>query len=77
MVTDVNGSAINALIIYLNPHLFQSTKDVIREFADDNVCYLELRSTPRPCQESGMTAESYVRAVLRGYITEIVANYWR
>ena len=27
--------------------IFQVTKDVIKEFADDGVKYLELRSTPR------------------------------
>lgn len=42
------------------------TKDVIKDFADDGVKYLELRSTPRASPESGMTARSYVEAVLEG-----------
>ena len=29
------------------------TKDVIREFAEDGVRYLELRSTPRDVQQTG------------------------
>lgn len=36
---------------------------VIRDFADDGVVYLELRTTPR-ATDSGMTASSYVLAVL-------------
>ncbi|ELU13338.1 hypothetical protein CAPTEDRAFT_219075 [Capitella teleta] len=41
------------------------TNDVIREFAqDDNVKYIELRTTPRAMPATGMTKESYVRAVL-------------
>ncbi|KAJ3342558.1 hypothetical protein HDU93_001945 [Gonapodya sp. JEL0774] len=37
---------------------------VIDEFAKDGVRYLELRSTPRANEKSGMTKESYVRAIL-------------
>uniref|UniRef100_F6ZXC8 N6-Methyl-AMP deaminase n=1 Tax=Monodelphis domestica TaxID=13616 RepID=F6ZXC8_MONDO len=42
------------------------TKDVIKEFADDGVKYLELRSTPREENTTGMTKKSYVEAVLEG-----------
>ncbi|KAK9877446.1 hypothetical protein WA026_018556 [Henosepilachna vigintioctopunctata] len=44
--------------------VYLATKNVIREFYDDNVIYLELRTTPR--EEVGiMTAESYVEAVVK------------
>ncbi|XP_063053148.1 adenosine deaminase-like protein [Engraulis encrasicolus] len=39
-------------------------KDVIKEFADDGVKYLELRSTPREDPKSGMTKRRYVETVL-------------
>ncbi|XP_074863001.1 N6-Methyl-AMP deaminase isoform X2 [Carettochelys insculpta] len=42
------------------------TKDVIREFAADGVKYLELRSTPREENGTGMTKRTYVEAVLEG-----------
>ncbi|XP_060116056.1 adenosine deaminase-like protein [Heteronotia binoei] len=42
------------------------TKDVIREFAADGVKYLELRSTPREEQTTGMTKRAYVETVLEG-----------
>ncbi|NWT65945.1 ADAL protein, partial [Prunella himalayana] len=42
------------------------TKDVIREFADDGVKYLELRSTPREENSTGMTKRMYVETVLEG-----------
>lgn len=45
--------------------VYQVTYDVIHEFCDDNVQYLELRSTPREVTETGMTKELYVDAVLR------------
>ncbi|XP_033109542.1 adenosine deaminase-like protein isoform X2 [Anneissia japonica] len=41
------------------------TYDVIKEFANDNVRYLELRSTPRDVPSTGMTKQSYVEAVLQ------------
>ncbi|XP_078711025.1 N6-Methyl-AMP deaminase [Lampetra fluviatilis] len=40
------------------------TKDVIREFHQDGVKYLELRSTPREEKSTGLTRRSYVDAVL-------------
>ncbi|XP_071479126.1 N6-Methyl-AMP deaminase-like [Diadema antillarum] len=42
------------------------TQDVIREFAEDGVRYLELRSTPRDIPEHGMTKKLYIDAVLKG-----------
>ncbi|EDL28034.1 mCG11969, isoform CRA_a [Mus musculus] len=42
------------------------TKDVIKEFADDGVKYLELRSTPREENATGMTRKTYVESVLEG-----------
>ncbi|XP_038073825.1 adenosine deaminase-like protein isoform X2 [Patiria miniata] len=40
------------------------TRNVIREFAEDGVKFLELRSTPRDVPETGMTKRSYIEAVL-------------
>ncbi|KAL0968697.1 hypothetical protein UPYG_G00270340 [Umbra pygmaea] len=40
------------------------SKDVIREFADDGVKYLELRSTPREEKNSGMTKRSYIHTIM-------------
>uniref|UniRef100_A0A7N9IEE9 N6-Methyl-AMP deaminase n=1 Tax=Macaca fascicularis TaxID=9541 RepID=A0A7N9IEE9_MACFA len=42
------------------------TKDVIKEFADDGVKYLELRSTPRRENATGMTKKTYVESILEG-----------
>ncbi|KAM9645087.1 N6-Methyl-AMP deaminase isoform 3-T3 [Trichechus inunguis] len=42
------------------------TKDVIKEFADDGVKYLELRSTPRREDATGMTEKTYVESILEG-----------
>nr|XP_012297788.1 adenosine deaminase-like protein isoform X4 [Aotus nancymaae] len=42
------------------------TKDVIKEFADDGVKYLELRSTPRRDNATGMTKKIYVESILEG-----------
>uniref|UniRef100_A0A8C9MB14 N6-Methyl-AMP deaminase n=1 Tax=Panthera tigris altaica TaxID=74533 RepID=A0A8C9MB14_PANTA len=42
------------------------TKDVIKEFANDGVKYLELRSTPRREDATGMTKKTYVESVLEG-----------
>lgn len=37
----------------------QITKDVIKEFADDGVKYLELRSTPREEKSTGIVCSSF------------------
>ncbi|NXU47498.1 ADAL protein, partial [Turnix velox] len=42
------------------------TKDVIKDFADDGVKYLELRSTPRDENSTGMTKRMYIETVLEG-----------
>lgn len=43
--------------------IYTATYDTIKEFHDDNVIYLELRSTPRA--ENGMTKKEYLLAILR------------
>ncbi|XP_012251017.2 adenosine deaminase-like protein isoform X2 [Athalia rosae] len=40
-----------------------ATEHVIREFHDDNVIYLELRSTPRAIQ-GGMSKKEYIEAII-------------
>ena len=40
-----------------------ATQEVIEAFEADGVRYLELRTTPRTCVETGMNMESYVEAV--------------
>jgi adenosine deaminase len=40
-----------------------ATRNIINEFAKDNVKYLELRTTPRKNDETGMTKHSYLSAV--------------
>ncbi|XP_067849247.1 adenosine deaminase-like protein isoform X2 [Heptranchias perlo] len=45
-------------------HIFMVTKEVIKEFAADGVKYLELRSTPREENSTGMTKRSYVESIL-------------
>ncbi|EHB03314.1 Adenosine deaminase-like protein [Heterocephalus glaber] len=42
------------------------TKDVIKEFADDGIKYLELRSTSRRENATGMTKKTYVESVHQG-----------
>lgn len=44
--------------------IFIATCDVIKEFMDDNVIYLELRSTPRSV-EGQMTKKEYIEAIIR------------
>ena len=53
--------SLNLILIFFD----QVTYDVIHEFHEDNVKYLELRSTPREVPKTGMTRELYVEAVLR------------
>lgn len=43
--------------------VYKATESVINDFAEDNVIYLELRSTPR--SEVDMTKEDYVEAIVR------------
>jgi len=42
----------------------QVTRDVVKEFAADNVKYLELRTTPRDVPATRMTKSSYVASVV-------------
>lgn len=44
------------------PAVQRIAREVLADFAADNVRYLELRTTPRPLQDAG--TEEYVRAVL-------------
>uniref|UniRef100_A0A3Q2CLY4 N6-Methyl-AMP deaminase n=1 Tax=Cyprinodon variegatus TaxID=28743 RepID=A0A3Q2CLY4_CYPVA len=45
--------------------LIKVATDVIKEFAADNVKYLELRSTPRAEKDTGLTKKNYVEAVIK------------
>lgn len=40
-----------------------ATRSVLRDFEADGVRHLEIRTTPRACTESNLTAEEYVRIV--------------
>lgn len=42
--------------------IYLATVDVIKDFAEDNVKYLELRTTPRPIHGA---IETYIETVLR------------
>ncbi|XP_031473593.1 N6-mAMP deaminase-like isoform X3 [Nymphaea colorata] len=42
------------------------TKEVVEDFAAENVVYLELRTTPKTNETIGMTKSSYVEAVMKG-----------
>uniref|UniRef100_A0A1D1Y2R1 Adenosine deaminase-like protein n=1 Tax=Anthurium amnicola TaxID=1678845 RepID=A0A1D1Y2R1_9ARAE len=42
------------------------TKEVVEDFAAENVVYLELRTTPKKNEAKGMTKRSYMKAVLDG-----------
>ncbi|XP_017754595.1 PREDICTED: adenosine deaminase-like protein [Eufriesea mexicana] len=46
--------------------VFHSTYDTVKEFKDDNVIYLELRSTPRAVQGK-MTKQEYVEAIIKAF----------
>ncbi|KAJ8969335.1 hypothetical protein NQ317_014596 [Molorchus minor] len=43
--------------------VYLAAQSVIKDFADDNVRYLELRTTPRA--EDGMTKEEYIESVVK------------
>jgi len=49
----------------------QVAKDVVTDFANDNVIYLELRSTPRANSRTGMMYEYMLTATLQSYYNEI------
>ncbi|XP_070150403.1 N6-Methyl-AMP deaminase [Polyergus mexicanus] len=48
--------------------VFIATCDVIKEFHEDNVIYLELRSTPRAVKDS-MTKTEYLEAIIKAFET--------
>lgn len=49
--------------------LNQITKDVIKEFADDGVKYLELRSTPREENSTGTVSSGFSFVIFLHYRT--------
>ncbi|KAJ1292263.1 hypothetical protein BS78_02G378600 [Paspalum vaginatum] len=42
------------------------TKEVVEDFAAENVIYLEIRTTPKNNEAKGMTKRSYMNAVVKG-----------
>lgn len=46
--------------------VYIATESVIKEFANDNVIYLELRTTPR--KENDMTEEDYIESVVKAIL---------
>ncbi|XP_006658069.1 N6-mAMP deaminase [Oryza brachyantha] len=42
------------------------TKEVVEDFAMENVVYLEIRTTPKNNEAKGMTKQSYMNAVIKG-----------
>lgn len=46
--------------------VYLATESVIKEFADDNVKYLEIRTTPR--EEAGMSKEDYIESVVKAIL---------
>ncbi|CAJ2649530.1 unnamed protein product [Trifolium pratense] len=42
------------------------TKEVVEDFASENVVYVELRTTPKKNDSKGMSKHSYIEAVLEG-----------
>ncbi|CAL1688782.1 unnamed protein product [Lasius platythorax] len=48
--------------------VFVATCDVIKEFHEDNIIYLELRSTPRAVKDS-MTKTEYLEAIIKAFET--------
>ncbi|KAG8079478.1 hypothetical protein GUJ93_ZPchr0007g4897 [Zizania palustris] len=45
------------------------TKEVVEDFAAENVVYLEIRTTPKNNEAKGMTKRSYMNAVIKGLQT--------
>lgn len=46
--------------------LTRITKEVVEDFASENVIYLELRTTPKRNESIGMSKRSYMEAVVKG-----------
>ncbi|XP_015958637.1 N6-mAMP deaminase isoform X1 [Arachis duranensis] len=57
--------------------LTRITREVIEDFASENVVYLELRTTPKRNDAIGMTKGSYFEAVLEGLrsVTSVDVNF--
>lgn len=55
--------------MFIESFYVQISHDVVKEFADDNVAYLELRSTPKDNPSTGMTKRSYIEAMIKGIET--------
>ena len=49
--------------------LTYTTLSVLRDFADDGVVYLELRTTPRAMPQAGLTKAQYVQTILDAIAT--------
>jgi adenosine deaminase len=72
--TVVGEKSNNAFEVFRNIHSLVDDEeaiamvacDVIKEFCDDNVKYLELRTTPKSNAETGMTKKTYIDSVIRG-----------
>ncbi|ESO90600.1 hypothetical protein LOTGIDRAFT_178823 [Lottia gigantea] len=45
--------------------IYKLSYDVIHEFSDDNVKYLELRSTPKEISSTGMTRRLYIETMIK------------
>lgn len=45
--------------------VYMITRDIIQEFAAENVKYIELRSTPREVTQTGMTKDLYIESIMR------------
>nr|XP_023021470.1 adenosine deaminase-like protein [Leptinotarsa decemlineata] len=52
--------------------VYVATRNVIEDFAKDNVIYLELRTTPRA--NVGMTKEDYIEAVVKAIVNHEYRN---
>eukprot|EP01026_Neomeris_dumetosa_P051169 TRINITY_DN44986_c0_g1_i7.p1 TRINITY_DN44986_c0_g1~~TRINITY_DN44986_c0_g1_i7.p1 ORF type:complete len:346 (-),score=31.61 TRINITY_DN44986_c0_g1_i7:274-1311(-) len=57
--------AIHSVTTELNTITYITTQ-VLQDFSDDGVVYLELRTTPKNRLEVGITKETYIIAVLKG-----------
>ncbi|KAH8959882.1 hypothetical protein BDL97_06G100500 [Sphagnum fallax] len=49
------------------------TREVIEDFAAENIIYVELRTTPKNNPAVGMTKRSYMEAVMAGFNTDSIA----
>jgi len=54
--------------------MLQVTRDVVKEFAADNVRYLELRTTPRDVPATRMTKSSHIASVVAAINTAVLSE---